>query len=244
MSSLSGLSNQRRDFTLVIFILVSIGLHAGAIFMGAYFAPKEVEEVVQNIEIELEGEPDKPPPLGTNDTETGPPPNEEPTPPPIPEDTPPPPPIVESDFDVPEETPSPTPAERPAATPRATPSARAASSPGYNPNARPGAIRGVDAAHGGVVGGTGQVKSKGGRADFVSTPNMSVPYNLRQRLAGVKASASASITYAGGRITGVDITRSSGNASLDTAIKRHVQSNFRVKGGATGRAVLPVGIKL
>lgn len=242
----------KKDYTILVFLLVSVGFHLGAIYLGAHFTPPPPPPIDSTLDIELEGVENEPPPLGTNDTETGPPePEPEPTPPPPePEPEPaPPPPVVQPDFVIPEETPTPTPAPKPAATPRpkatpaATPGKPAAPSP--NPNARPGAIRGVDALRGGVAGGTGAVKSKGGgRADFTSTPNLPVPYNIKQRLQGVRASAAATILYAGGSITDVNITKSSGNSSLDALIIRHVRSNYRVKSGASGKANLPIGIKL
>lgn len=249
----------KKDYTIVVFILVSLALHLGAIYMGAYLTPPPPPPPIDSsLDIEIEGEKDEPPPLGTNDAETGPPPEPEPTPPPpIPEPEPemtPPPPVPE-DFVVPEETPTPAPTAtpRPKATPKATPKPAAtpsqttkptaAAKPAFNPNARPGAIKGVDAAHGGVAGGKGAVKS-GGKADFTSTPSLIVPYQIKQRLQGVRASASATISYSGGSINDVSISKSSGNSSLDSLIVRHVRSNYRVKAGASGKANLPIGIRL
>jgi len=247
----------KKDYTIIVFLLISMALHGGAVYLGAYFTPPPIVEEESSLDIEIEGEENEPPPLGTNDTETGPPPEAEPepTPPAIPEDTPPPP-VVMDDFQVPEETPAPTPAATPAATAKPTPEAKAtpgkenkpaaATKPAFNPNARPGAIKGVDATKGGVAGGTGAVKSKGGggRADFTSTPSLKVPYNIARSLQGTRTSAAASITYSGGNVTNVSISKSSGNSSLDGLIIRHVKGNFRVKAGASGTAKLPVGIQL
>ena len=242
----------KKDYTIVVFILISVGLHLGAIYLGAHLTPPPPPPIDSTLDIEIEGDEKEPPPLGTNDTETGPPPEPEPEPtppPPIPEDTPPPPPVVQPDFVIPEESPTPTPAPKPKATPKpkSTPAAtpgKPASTPSFNPNARPGAVKGVDAAHGGVAGGTGAVKSGGGRADFVSTPSLIVPYNIKQRLQGMRASASATILYSGGSINDVSIVKSSGNSALDALIIRHVRANYRVKSGASGKASLPIGIKL
>ncbi|HEY5751908.1 MAG TPA: hypothetical protein VIT21_02060 [Chthoniobacterales bacterium] len=250
MSDLTRLTYQKRDYALAIFLIASITLHVGALFVAAYLVPVEPPIEAESVELEIEGAPDEPPSLGTNDEETGPPPEPEeaPTPPPVPEDTPPPPPVP-SDFDVPEEKPTPAPTPKPAApkpqvTPAKTPGP--ATAPKVNPNARPGAVKGVDASRGGVAGGTGAYKSSGsgGKADFSATPNMTIPYNLRQRLSGFKGSAAALISYSNGSITSVAITRSSGSAPLDAAIVRHVKGNYRVKAGRTGKANLPIGIKL
>lgn len=247
-------STGKKDFTIIVFLLMSAALHAGAVFVGAYLSPPVIPIVEDStLDIEIAGDENEPPPLGTNDTETGPPPEAEPepTPPPIPEDTPPPP-VVPTEFEVPEEEPTPTPVATP--KPKATPKPSAtpikenkpatASSPSYNPEARPGAIKGITAAAGGVAGGTGAVKSKGGKADFISTPNLIVPYQIKQRLQGLRVSASATINYRGGSVTGVNITRSSTNSALDALIIRHVRSNYRVKAGTSGNATLPIGIKL
>lgn len=224
-----------------------MALHGAAVYVGAYFTPPPPPPIDSTLDIEIQGDEKEPPPLGTNDAETGPPPEAEPepTPPPVPEDTPPPP-VVQNDFEVPEEAATPTPAPKPKATPRpsSTPSTKPAGTPAYNPNARPGAIKGVDAAHGGVAGGTGAVKSGGGKADFISRPDFKVPYALRQRLQGAKLGASAVVYYSGGSVTSVEFSNSSGNSSLDAAIKRHVLSNWRVKPGSTGKANLPIAIRL
>jgi outer membrane biosynthesis protein TonB len=243
-------STGKKDYTFIVLILVSIALHAGAVYLGAFLTPPPPPPVDNSLDIEIVGAENEPPPLGTNDTETGPPPAPDPapTPPPMPEETPPP--VVPQDFAVPEETPSPTPAAtpRPKATPRpqAIPSnaTKPAAASTVNPNARPGAIKGVDAAHGGVAGGTGAIKSSGGKADFISRPDFKVPYALKQRLQGARLSASTSVSYNGGQITSVDFTNSSGNSSLDAAIKRHVLTNWRVKPGASGKSTLPIAIRL
>ncbi|MEO7931862.1 MAG: hypothetical protein ABIT76_01760 [Chthoniobacterales bacterium] len=242
-------STGKKDYTFIVLLLVSVALHVGAVYLGAFLTPTTLPPVDNSLDIEIVGEENEPPPLGTNDIETGPPPAPETTPPPPePEETPPPP-VVPQDFAVPEEALSPTPAATPkpkvTPKPQATPSntTKPAPASGVNPNARPGAIKGVDAAHGGVAGGTGAVKS-GGRADFISTPNLIVPYSMKQRLQGMKASASASIIYSGGTITEVNIIRSSGNSAMDALVIKHVRSNYRVKSGAAGKITLPIGIRL
>ena len=226
--------------------------------MGAYLTPPPLPPIDSSLDIEIEGVENEPPPLGTNDVETGPPEPEPTPPPPEPEPAPPEPepepelepaPVVQPDFVVPEETP--TPAPKPKATPKPAAPAKPKATPGkessnavVNPNARPGAIKGVDASRGGVAGGRGAVKSSGGKADFVSRPNFQVPNALKARLRGARVGFSGSITYSGGRITSVDLNSSSGVGPLDSAIKRHVMSTWRVKAGSSGRATLPIAIRL
>jgi hypothetical protein len=88
------------------------------------------------------------------------------------------------------------------------------------------------------------VKGSSGKADFISTPALKMPYNLAQRFKGTTTSASALINYSGGSITSVTVSKSSGSAALDGLIIRHVQRSFRVKPGTSGRATLPIGIRL
>ena len=261
----------KRDYTLIVFIVISIALHAGGAYLGAYIK-EPVEPAIEDstLDIELEGVENEPPPLGTNDVETSPPveetppePEPEPEPEPIPEPEPEP---VPPDFEVPEPTPEPTPEATPEPTPEATPTPAATPLPTPNPSpkptpaerkppgeprsattpgvARPGTVRGVSAAQGGVAGGVGAVKSKGGKADFTSTPSLQIPYNIAKRLQGLRVSASATINYSGGRVTSVNIIKGSGNTALDGAIVRHVMSNYKVKPGTSGRANLPIGIRL
>lgn len=206
---------------------------------GAAFRPEPAPKVVEIELNDINAVPGEPPPKGDSaeaPPEPTPQAEPEPTPEPEPEPTPePPPPEEKPEFIKPEIVPTPPPPKpKPAVTrpPQPSPRPLTPPAPATQPRAAgsPGVTRGTAS---GVAGGRG-----GSKGDFLSTPKPQYDLTALQR--HYQGSGEVLITYSGGSIVSVSMTRSTGVPYLDSKTTAHVKSNYRVKPGASGKATFNI----
>ena len=241
-----------------VFLLISAAVFAAGVMLGTFIRP---EPLIVRTDLEyIEGIESEAPPLGEPDAgaaapeqptppEPEPPPPQEPEPVPVSEPEPPPPePEPELKPDFPEqkkEVPTPLP---PAPNPKRPYKPSLASSSPVVPKKNTGVERsgGENAAANAKAGPrgvpAGVPNGKGGqKGGFLSRPHMPIDNMIITRKWFGRGTAS--VTCADGRITGVEITSSTGFPYCDKRAQAWILAQWKCAPGTTGRFNVPIVVK-